>query len=149
MSKTRHLLPFLALAAVLGAVLGACPAPANAASTHPHSGWPHNRTFRAVSLTDHGRPRAIVPGTTILITFGGHNRLSARAGCNSGSGTGSVVADRLVLRGMVTTRMACAPARMSQDAFLASLLTSRPRFRLTAHSLTLSHGSSQIRLVNA
>ena len=143
MRKTQYSMAFLAVVAMLGA----CPVPASAAGTHRHGDWPHNRSFRAVSLSDHGRPRAIVPGTTIVLTFSGHDRVSAHAGCNSGSGTGSVVADRLVLRGMVTTRMACAPARMSQDAFLASVLTGRPRFRLTAHGLTLSNGSSRVRLV--
>jgi len=145
MRKPRYLLIFLALLA--GVV--ACPMPASATGTLQHDSWPHNRSFRAVSLTDHGRPRAIVPGTTILLTFSGHDRVSARAGCNSGTATGTVVAHRLVLSGLVTTRIACAPARMSQDAFLASLLTGRPRFRLTAHGLTLSDGSRQMRLVDA
>jgi heat shock protein HslJ len=148
MRKARYLLPFLALLGMIAAV-GACPALASAADTHAPGNWPHNRTFRAVSLVDHGHARAIVPGTTILLTFSGHNRVSARAGCNSGSATGSVVAHRLVLRGLVTTRMACAPARMLQDAFLASVLTSRPHFRLTTDGLTLTNGSSQIRLVDA
>lgn len=152
MRNRRYFLLFLALIGTLAGgagAAGAAPAPASAAGSNLYGDWPHNRSFRAVALTDHGRARAIVAGTTILITFSGHNRVSARAGCNSGSATGTVVAHRLVLSGLVTTRIACAPARMSQDAFLASLLTSRPHFRLTAHGLTLTNGSSQVRLVDA
>ena len=87
MRKAHYLPPFLALLAMVVA----CPMPASAARAVPHGDtlrhgdWPHNRSFRAVSLTDHGRPRAIASGTTIVLTFSGHNRVSARAGCNSGS----------------------------------------------------------------
>jgi heat shock protein HslJ len=143
MRKTRFMLPFLALLATAGAL----PASASPAGTDVHGDWPHNRTFQAISLTDHGHARAIVPGTTIRVTFGATDHVSAHAGCNSGSASGRVVAHRLVLSGLVTTRMACAPARMAQDAFLAGVLTSRPVFLLTGHSLTLRNGRSQVHLV--
>jgi heat shock protein HslJ len=142
MRKNHYLLSFLALAAMLGA----CPAPATA-GPRLIGDWPDNRAFRAVSLTDHGRPRPIVPGTTIRLSFGVDNHLGARAGCNIGSARGRVVAHRLILRGMATTRMACAPARMAQDAWVASLLLGRPLFLLTDHRLTLRNGRTQMRLV--
>jgi heat shock protein HslJ len=142
MRKTGYFLLFL-----VAAMLGASPAPATAAGTHQHGGWPHNRSFSAVSLTDHGRARAIVSGTTIRLTFGATNHVSAHAGCNSGSASGRVVAHRLILRGLVTTRMACTPARMAQDAWLAKLLLSRPLFQLTDHRLILRNGRTQMRLV--
>jgi heat shock protein HslJ len=144
MRKTRYLLPFLAFAAMISA----CPAPAAAASLRL-AAWPENRSFRAVSLTDNGHRRPIVAGTTIQLTFGANNRLSARAGCNSGSAEGRVMAHRLILSSLVTTRMACAAARMDQDRWVALLLTGRPVFSLRGHHLTLRNGGTQMRLVES
>ena len=78
----------------------------------------------------------LVAGSEIRLTFAGAN-LGANAGCNQLRGTWSLEGDVLVVpENMAMTQMACEPALMDQDSWLAEFLTSRPtvaRRRRHAH----------------
>ena len=49
-------------------------------------------------------------------------QLGASGGCNSMGGSYVVDGDRLAVEQMMTTEMACEPALMEQDQWLAALL---------------------------
>jgi heat shock protein HslJ len=78
-----------------------------------------------------------VPGTEVHLVFDG-NQVSVSGGCNSQGGEFDVRAGRLVLGGLSSTLIGCAPALSQQDDWLASFLTSKPRLDLDGDELTLT-----------
>ncbi|MEO7230891.1 MAG: META domain-containing protein, partial [Candidatus Limnocylindrales bacterium] len=85
---------------------------------------------------------ALVAGSVIRLAFEGGN-ISVHAGCNSMSGTYSIDGDRLEVGALATTEMACEPALMEQDRWVAGLL-SAATISLSGDALTLA--SSGVRL---
>lgn len=75
------------------------------------------RTFLSTKIEG----RDLVPGSRVRVTFD-VGRIAAHAGCNSMGGSVAIVDGRLVLDGLATTEMACDPALMDQDAWLAGFL---------------------------
>jgi heat shock protein HslJ len=63
----------------------------------------------------------LVAGSQVRLWFGG-GQVGASAGCNSMGGPYTIVGDRIVARQLSTTEMACDPALMNQDRWLAGLL---------------------------
>jgi heat shock protein HslJ len=103
------------------------------------------RVFVSTDVTGH----QLVDGTTITLSFDG-DQLGANAGCNQLGGTWSLDGDVLVVPDdMVMTEMACdPPARMDQDTWLASFLTSRPTVALDGDTLTLTSGDVTITMLD-
>ena len=106
---------------------------------------PWGRTFLSTSVTEHGRPKPLVDGTRITLSFfeDGH-RLGAQAGCNQMGGTASFDGGRLVVGDLATTEMGCDPPRHAQDEWLARFLTSRPEWSREGSTLTLDNGTARI-----
>ena len=75
------------------------------------------RTFLSTGVLG----RLLVAGSRVRLRFGG-GQVGASAGCNSMGGPYTIVGDRLVAHQLATTEMACDPALMDQDRWLASLL---------------------------
>lgn len=93
------------------------------------------RTFAASELAG----REVVAGSSVRLTFD-DGRVSVEAGCNTMSAGAGWDQGVLVLDGtLATTMMACEDELMSQDAWLVSLLESRPR--LTQHEGALVVGT--------
>lgn len=90
----------------------------------------------------------LVEGSEIRLTFEG-DRLGASAGCNQLSGMWSLDGDVLVVpENMAMTEMACEPALMDQDSWLADFLTSRPTAALDSDTLTLTGGDVTLTLLD-
>ncbi len=100
------------------------------------------RTFLSTGITG----RTLVAGSQIRIAFQ-DGRISANAGCNSMSGPYAVVDGMLVAGQLATTEMACDPALMEQDRWVAELLGGAG-LTLDGDTLTLERGSVVLTLVD-
>jgi heat shock protein HslJ len=80
------------------------------------------------------------------LAFAG-NQLSASAGCNTISGGWRVQGKRLAARQLAATEMYCAaPLVMDQEAALATLLSSLPRFDVAGDTMRLRSGGHSAEL---
>ncbi|MBH1986553.1 MAG: META domain-containing protein [Burkholderiales bacterium] len=66
--------------------------------------------------------RALVEGSRVTLAFDPQGRLSGRASCNRFNATYQLEGSQLGIQGAATTRMACAPALMEQEARFLALL---------------------------
>lgn len=104
----------------------------------------YGRTFTSKLLTEHGKPRALVPGTSIELRFTDDGRLVANAGCNTISGTVTLAGGRLDAPDLSITEMGCDPQRHEQDQRLSALLASKPSWRLDGDDLVLSSSGTEL-----
>lgn len=128
MSKLISITATMALAAAGGA----------AASGTYADGEIWQRTFRAVSVTEDGQPRELLPGNRIRVELptGG---LRADAGCGRITASAAVTDARLTVSGLTLFRNGCTDeAALAQDAWLAGFLDRDPSVELTGHDLVLS-----------
>ncbi len=79
----------------------------------------------------------IVEGSTIEISLG-DGQLSAYAGCNRIFGQYRLEGTTLVAGPLASTRMACEPELMDQDAWLIRFLESEPELSLEAGEMVLT-----------
>jgi heat shock protein HslJ len=91
------------------------------------------------AVNDVGAPSPVVAGSTVALTFEGTS-LRATTGCNTLTGTVSVVDSSLVVDGLGGTEMGCEPALMRQEAWVAEMLQARPRLELSGPMLSLLWG---------
>lgn len=106
------------------------------------------RTFLSTGVTVDGTAYPLAPGSRITLTFtdGG---ISAQAGCNTMGADARVADGRLAVDGpLASTEMACDPALMAQDTWLADLLASGPTVALEGSTLTLTSGGTIITLLD-
>ena len=110
-------------------------------------GEPWGHTFLSTSVTENGRPKDLVAGTRITLSFteNGH-RLGAQAGCNSMGGPVSFTGGRMVAGDLASTEMGCDDPRQGQDEWLGRFLTSRPAWSRADPALTLDNGTTRIDL---
>jgi heat shock protein HslJ len=106
------------------------------------------RTFLSESVTDHGRPRPLVPGSRIRLGFTENGYVSASAGCNIFSGPVRVERGRLAVGDLSSTDMACTPELGAQDEWLAGVLAADPAYALRGPRLRLAVGATVIRLLD-
>ena len=105
------------------------------------------RQFLSTAVTKDGAPFPLANGTQIRLTFDdGH--LSANAGCNTIGGNLTVDANNLMFSGASMTEMGCDQARMGQDNWLVSFLSSNPTFALDGNDLTLTSGTTVVTLLD-
>src|SRR2546423_11077938 len=116
--RTKTMTTLLTLALALGACGRGPVPPAGATDSSDREPW--GRTFLSTSVTENGRPRPVVDGTRISLTFvaDGH-RLGAQAGCNQMGGPAAFEGGRLVVGDLATTEMGCDAPRHAQDEWLA------------------------------
>jgi heat shock protein HslJ len=130
--------------------LGTSPGPTSVGGTHTGSPVPdealpaglEGRTF--LSRTIDGR--VLVVGSRVRLSFA-NGRAVANGGCNTMSGPYTIVAGRLAVRDMATTEMACDPALMAQDTWLADLLGGA-EITLAGDTLTLARGGVRLTLLD-
>jgi heat shock protein HslJ len=121
-------------------LLGACGG--GATSPEPTGEGPDGRTF----LSTGAEGRGLVPGSTVRLTFQ-DGQVSASAGCNSMGGPYRIEGDRLVAGQLMTTEMACDPALMEQDRWVADLLGGAT-IALDGDTLTLTGATIRLTLVD-
>jgi len=120
---------------------GARPAPAGA----PDQTAPdplRGRTFIATAVTADGKPYTLVADTEVSFEFTDDGRLTVRPGCNMLEGPVDTTGGKLVVDGLITTDMACDPARMEQDSFVGKVLDASPSWELNGDRLTIKSGST-------
>jgi heat shock protein HslJ len=105
------------------------------------------RELVATGITEDGVRREPVAGTEIRLTFD-DGQLGATAGCNSMGGRYALDGDVLVVDELATTDMACEPPLMAQDEWLAGLLAGRPSVGLDGTDVTLTTGSTVVKLTD-
>ena len=101
-----------------------------------------DRTFLSVGVVG----RTLVPGSQVRLSFE-DGQVSASAGCNTMGGRYAIDGDRLVVPQLATTEMACAPALMDQDSWLADLLGGAT-VALVGDTLTISKDGITLTLLD-
>lgn len=104
---------------------------------------PEGRTFLSTAVTGHD----LKSGTQITLSFQ-KGKVGAHAGCNNLFGTARLDGGRLLVSDVGGTEMACEKALMAQDEWLTAFLSSEPEWLLDGNELTLTQGSTQVRLVD-
>lgn len=132
----------LTLALTSAFLLGACGSGGASGPPGPTGGGVEGRTFISTGLEG----RSLVAGSTVRLTFhdGG---VSASAGCNSMGGPYRIEGDRLIADQLATTEMACDPALMEQDRWLADLLGGAT-IALDGDTLTLTKVAVRLTLLD-
>lgn len=145
---------FLPLALMSTLLLGACTGSGGAASPTPSDsppGSPENtpgrhglegRTFLATASDG----RALVAGSRVRVSFQG-GQIGASGGCNAMSGPYAIDGDRLVVRQLGGTEMACERALMDQDDWLAGFLDGAT-LALAGDTLTLARDGVRLTLLD-
>jgi heat shock protein HslJ len=139
---------FLLVLVLSAAACGDPNQPARASTSTGRNAEPWGRAFLSTSVTENGRPRPLVDGTRIRLTFSDDHQLGAQAGCNSMGGPAELTDNRLVVGDLATTEMGCDPARHAQDEWLARFLTGRPTWQLDGPQLTLEQGGTRMELTD-
>lgn len=104
------------------------------------------KSFTATALTSGGSAQPIASGSTIHVQFSADN-VSIKADCNTMNGPATYTPTQIMVEQMATTMMACAPALMTQDQWLADFFTADPNWKLDGTTLTLTQGTSSMTLV--
>jgi heat shock protein HslJ len=119
------------------------PAPTNPGGTADPASL-NGKQFISVKINGH----TLVPGTTIRLTFQ-DGTLGAQAGCNSMSGSYSIVDSKLVSDGpWAMTEMGCDPALHAQDDWLTTFLGSGPSVSIDGDKIVLTAGDTSIELLD-
>lgn len=136
------ILPALLLSACTGA--GGGPTPGSPGDSSDGSGRQglEGRTFLATAAVG----RSLVPGSIVRLSFAA-GQLGASGGCNSIGGAYTIDGDRLIAGQMAMTEMACEPALMAQDAWLAGLLDGAT-IALAGDTLTLAKDGARLSLLD-
>ena len=122
------------------------PAPLPTPSPTPPVGLV-GRIFLSTGVTVDGAPFALADGTRIRLVFD-NGTLSASGGCNIIGGDLDIDGDVLHFSGASMTEMGCEPARMAQDDWLVTFLTSNPTYVLDGFDLKLTSGTTVITLLD-
>ncbi|HYK96505.1 MAG TPA: META domain-containing protein [Candidatus Dormibacteraeota bacterium] len=133
----------IALLTVLGS-LAACAASGVTPSPTSANGLA-GRTFLSIGVTDGGADRPLAPGTRTRLDFRGAD-FSASAGCNTMGGQYRLDGGHLIVGQLSTTDMGCPAALGTQDAWLAQLLGAQPTINLDGDDLTMTSGSTVVKL---
>lgn len=140
----RRIMKLLALALLAVVSLAACGDDGAGAPTDGMRGI----TWTTSELVTNGVAASMPNGVRLELTLGTDDRLAARAGCNSMSGTYRIRDGRLVVTDLGQTEMGCDPDRMANDAAIATLLSSRPAIALYGGTLTVAGATTALRLVD-
>jgi len=120
-----------------------------AAATGPGrtgAGDVRGRTFESTRVTEQGAPKAMVPGTSVRLSFTADG-FSADAGCNRLSGPARVEGARLVVAGpLMMTEIGCPPALQEQDLWLRGLVSAGAGLVLDGDRLVLTSGTTTVEL---
>jgi heat shock protein HslJ len=90
-------------------------------------------TWRAETIM--GRP--VVDDSASTVTFEADGRVQGRGGCNRYFGASTIEGERVSFGQLGSTRMACPPALMDQEARFFQALQTAERWTLDEHGLLL------------
>lgn len=82
---------------------------------------------------------AVVDRSRMTLRFGDDGRISGRASCNSYFGTYTLTGERLVVSRIGATKMACAPALMTQESKFLDVLGNVHHFSLSPDGALILH----------
>lgn len=133
----------VAAAITLAAALAGCGQPVDDADPRSSGSAPSGE-YVVTDVTDGGKPRALVPGSEIRLSFR-DGQLGARAGCNHLSAAYEIDGDVLTAGPMGGTEMGCPAPLMEQDTWLAGLFAEP--VRLGDDPLTITAGEVVLTLV--
>jgi heat shock protein HslJ len=134
------------LLAALGSLLLAACGSAGTASDLPARGTEPGNLAGRVFLSTAIDGRALVPGSRVRLSFDA-GQIGANAGCNTMGGSVAIDGGRLVLGPLAMTQMACDPALMAQDRWLAAFLDGAA-LALDGDTLTLANGEVVLSLLD-
>lgn len=101
--------------------------------------------FHSTSVTEQGKPRALVDGTRVELRFTDDGRLLARAGCNHIQGPVSLDDGKLAVSELGMTAMGCPDADLhTQDEWLSNFLSSTPSWRMDGGNLVVTGQDTEI-----
>lgn len=133
-------------------VVGVCLLAAAACGSRAGSGGVtdlRGKTFLSTGVSENGLPKQLVAGTQIRLSFNEDGtQIGAHAGCNHMGGPARIENGRLVVGDLAMTMMGCDGGRNEQDSWIAKVLTDGPSVRLSGSELTLSRGTTEIRLLD-
>ncbi|MGW6931033.1 META domain-containing protein [Lentzea sp. NPDC054927] len=129
------------LVAVIALLVTGC----GTASTGTGGGDVKGKVFSSTSVTEQGKPRALVDGTKVELRFTDDGRLIANAGCNMMQGPVSLADGKLTVTDLSTTDMACPePGLHQQDEWLGKLLSAAPSWRMDGANLVITGSDAEI-----
>jgi heat shock protein HslJ len=103
------------------------------------------KVFVSSSVTEQGKPRALVDGTSIQLNFTDDGRLLANAGCNMMEGPVLLGDGKLSVADLSSTAMGCPnPDLHNQDDWLSKLLSATPSWRMDGTNLVVTGSDAEI-----
>lgn len=102
-------------------------------------------TYLSTDVTEGGTPRPLASEDPISLEFGERD-LSAKAGCNTLTASAQITDGVLEVGPVASTRMACDPALMEQDQWLAEFLSANPTATIDDDTLILTAHDTSIDL---
>ncbi|HEX7302236.1 META domain-containing protein [Lentzea sp.] len=103
------------------------------------------KVFHSTSVTEQGKPRALVDGTRVRLTFTEDGRLFAHAGCNQMQSPVSLDDGKLSVSELDMTAMGCpGPGRYAQDEWLSNFLSATPSWRMDGANLVVTGADAEI-----
>lgn len=104
-----------------------------------------DKVYVSASVTEQGKPRALVEGTKVELRFTDDDRLIANAGCNQMQSPVSLDGGKLSVAELAITAMGCPKPEMhQQDEWLSKLLSAKPSWRLDGTNLVLAGSDTEI-----
>ncbi|MGW6931034.1 META domain-containing protein [Lentzea sp. NPDC054927] len=103
------------------------------------------KVYVSSSVTEQGKPRALVEGTKVDLRFTDDDRLIANVGCNMMQGQVSLDGGKISVADLSTTAMGCPkPELHQQDEWFAKLLDAEPSWKLDGANLVVTGSDTEI-----
>ncbi|MFI6097302.1 META domain-containing protein [Lentzea sp. NPDC051213] len=103
------------------------------------------KVFLSTAVTEQGKPRPLVDGTSVELSFTDDGRLNARAGCNMMQAPVTLDGGKIAAAELAITQMGCPnPDLYAQDEWLAKFLTAKPSWRMDGTNLVVTGADSEI-----
>jgi heat shock protein HslJ len=136
---------YRAIAAVIAVALLATGCGRSASSIGGEGGDMVGKVFNSTSVTEQGKPRALVAGTSVQLRFTDDGRLLASAGCNQMQGPVSLDGGKVAVSDLGMTAMGCpSPDLHTQDEWLSKLLSAKPSWRMDGANLVITGSDAEI-----
>jgi heat shock protein HslJ len=81
----------------------------------------------------------MIDGSRVSLQFGDDGRISGQASCTRYFGTYTLTGERLAVSQLGATKMACAPALMTQESSFFDLLGNTQRFSVSSDGALILH----------
>ncbi|SFR10111.1 Heat shock protein HslJ [Lentzea waywayandensis] len=130
----------IALAVLMLVATSACAAPSSSQGANLRG-----KVYVSSSVTEQGKPRALVEGTRVELRFTDDDRLTANAGCNHMQSPVKLDDGKLSVADISMTAMGCPkPELHQQDEWLSNLLRATPSWKLDGANLVLTGPDTEI-----